>query len=148
MLCFSDRHLNKASNSLTLDEKRLICVLSQIENLSLKSILKPEDFVEAGFHSEEELIPTGIPISTEFVASKIDFFKFCTFKCFRPHLDSWTYLWLNLPLELIEAMEKKRIALAKVTAKESRKKLEKLRARREKKRKTSGTQSSGAKNFL
>lgn len=80
MVYFSYRHFNKAPNSLTSNEKRSIRILNQSEDLSLKSIMTLETFVEAGLHSKEELILIDVPISTMLVVSKIDLLKFCAQK--------------------------------------------------------------------
>lgn len=70
---FSNLDLNKASNSLTLEEKTSIKILSQIKNSSLKSILTSKSFIKAVLHSSEELIPIDIPIpiSNNFVPENV-----------------------------------------------------------------------------
>lgn len=47
---------------------------------------------------------------------------------------------MNLPLDIVEAIEKKTIAPPLLTIDESKKKLEKLKARREKKKKAAEAQ--------
>lgn len=134
---FLNRHL-KISELTDLGQKSSIVVLGQVEDLNLKSISTPETFVEAGPFYSSWLIPTGIPISnpsTELVVSKLDFLRFCTRKCFGPNLDNWNNVWLNLPLDLVEAIEKKIIALVKFMVKESKFFFEKLEAKSKRKRK-------------
>lgn len=52
-------------------------------------------------------------------------------------------MWMNLPSNLVEAMEKKKIASVKLIVDDSQKKLEKLEAKRERKRKIAIAQAKG-----